>query len=188
METLNYQLPSSLSFDTCESTEKEINDLLSKKNYDAVVLDAGNTRYISSAGLRVVLGIKKKVDDTSVINASTEVYDIFEMTGFTKIVNIQKAFPVVSVEGCPLIGKGAHGAVYRLAPDTIVKVYYDKHTTLDDIKNERELSKKAFVMGLPTAIALQIVKVGEDYGTIFELLDASSCTKYVNERPLLIKR
>ena len=68
------------------------------------------------------------MDNTSVINASTEVYDIFDMTGFTKIVNIEKAFPQISTEGCPLIGKGAHGAVYRLAPDTIVKVYYDKHT------------------------------------------------------------
>ena len=181
METLHYQLPSSLSFDNCELVEKEINDLLSQQNYEAVILDAGNTKYISSAGLRVVLGIKKKIDNTSVINASTEVYDIFEMTGFTKIVNVEKAYPVISIEGCPLIGKGAHGAVYRLAPDTIVKVYYDEHTTIEDIKNERELSKKAFVMGLPTAIALQIVKVGEDYGTIFELLDASSCTKYVNE-------
>ena len=181
METLHYQLPSSLSFDNCELVEKEINNLLSQQSYEAVILDAGNTKYISSAGLRVVLGIKKKIDNTSVVNASTEVYDIFEMTGFTKIVNVEKAYPVISIEGCPLIGKGAHGAVYRLAPDTIVKVYYDKHTTLDDIKNERELSKKAFVMGLPTAIALQIVKVGEHFGTIFELLDASSCTKYVNE-------
>ena len=181
METLNYQLPSSLSFDTCEQVENEIKDLLSKKDYDAVILDASGTKYISSAGLRVVLGIKKQIDNTSVINASTEVYDIFEMTGFTKIVNIEKAYPVISIEGCPLIGKGAHGAVYRLAPDTIVKVYYDEHTTIEDIKNERELSKKAFVMGLPTAIALQIVKVGEHYGTIFELLDATSCTKYVNE-------
>ena len=181
METLHYQLPSSLSFDNCELVEKEINDLLCQQNYEAVILDAGNTKYISSAGLRVVLGIKKKIDNTSVINASTEVYDIFEMTGFTKIVNVEKAYPVISIEGCPLIGKGAHGAVYRLAPDTIVKVYYDEHTTIEDIKNERELSKKAFVMGLPTAIALQIVKVGEHFGTIFELLDATSCTKYVNE-------
>ena len=181
MKTLNYQLPSSLSFDNCELVDNEVNDLLSKEDYDAVVLDAANTKYISSAGLRVVLGIKKKVDNTSVINASTEVYDIFEMTGFTKIVNIEKAFPVISIEGCPLIGKGAHGAVYRLAPDTIVKVYYDEHTTIEDIKNERELSKKAFVLGLPTAIALQIVKVGDNFGTIFELLDATSCSKYVNE-------
>ena len=87
--TLTYKLPSSLSFDTCEATEKEINNLLSQEDYDSVVLDAQDTKYISSAGLRVVLGVKKKVDDTSVINASTEVYDIFEMTGFSDFLTIR---------------------------------------------------------------------------------------------------
>jgi len=178
---LTYQLPQSLSFDNCQVVEEELNKLLEAQNYETVVLDATKMEYISSAGLRVVLSIKKKIDDTSVINASTAVYDIFEMTGFTKIVNIEKAFPVISIDGCPLIGKGAHGTVYRLAPDTIVKVYHDTSVSLDDIKKERELSKKAFVLGLPTAIALQIVKVGDKYGTIFELLNATSCSKYVNE-------
>ena len=181
MKTLTYSLPSSLSFDNCDVVDKDINEQLNKDNYEAVVIDAAQTRYISSAGLRVLLGVKKRYDNLSVINTSTEVYDILEMTGFTKIINVEKSFPSISIEGCPLLGKGAHGAVYRLAPDTIVKVYYDKNVTLDDIKNERELSKKAFVLGLPTAIALQIVKVGEDYGTIFELLNATSCSKYINE-------
>lgn len=180
MKTLTYQLPSTLSFDNYDAVEKDINTQLDKDNYEKVVIDASQTKYISSAGLRVLLSVKRRYDDLSVINASTEVYDIFEMTGFTKIINVEKAFPQVSVEGCPLIGKGAHGTVYRLAPDTIVKVYTDD-TSLEDIKNERELSKKAFVLGLPTAIALQIVKVGEQYGTIFELLNATSCSKYINE-------
>ena len=43
--TLNYQLPSSLSFDTCDLVDKEVNNLLSQQDYDAVVLDASNTKY-----------------------------------------------------------------------------------------------------------------------------------------------
>ena len=50
-----------------------------------------------------------------------------------------------------------------------------------DINRERELSKKAFVLGLPTAIALDTVKVGDQYGTVFELLNAASCVNYVKE-------
>ena len=176
-----YHLPSSLSFDNHVEYEQEVLTVTNGQTVDHLVLDAENTKYISSAGLRVLLTFKNKFGVVDVINASTEVYDIFEMTGFTNIINVSKAFRKVSIEGCPCIGKGAHGAVYRLAPDTIVKVYYDEHTTLDDIKNERELSKKAFVMGLPTAIALDIVKVGDLYGTVFELLNASSCSKYINE-------
>ena len=180
MVIFTYQLPKSLSFDNFAEVEADILNQLEGHNYDEIVLDAKETNYISSAGLRVVLNLKKKYDKVSVINTSIEVYDIFEMTGFTNIVNVEKALREVSVEGCKIIGKGAHGIVYSTAPDTIVKVY-EKGACLDDIKNERELSKKAFVLGLPTAIALDIVKVGDQYGTVFELLNAGSCVKYVNE-------
>ena len=180
MVIFTYQLPKSLSFDNFAEVEADILNQLEGHNYDEIVLDAKETNYISSAGLRVVLNLKKKYDKVSVINASIEVYDIFEMTGFTNIVNVEKALREVSVEGCKIIGKGAHGIVYSTAPDTIVKVY-EKGACLDDIKNERELSKKAFVLGLPTAIALDTVKVGDQYGTVFELLNAASCVNYVKE-------
>ena len=180
MNTFVYQLPSSLSFDNFADVEADILKQLEEQNYDSIVLDAKETKYISSAGLRVVLGLKKKYENVSVINTSIEVYDIFEMTGFTNIVTVEKALRNISVEGCKIIGQGAHGTVYSLAPDTIVKVYIPG-SSMEEIKNERELSKKAFVLGLPTAIALDIVKVGEQYGTVFELLNASSCVKYVKE-------
>ena len=180
MVIFTYQLPKSLSFDNFADVEADILKQLEEQKYDSIVLDAKETKYISSAGLRVVLGLKKKYENVSVINTSIEVYDIFEMTGFTNIVTVEKALRNISVEGCKIIGQGAHGIVYSTAPDTIVKVY-EKGACLDDIKNERELSKKAFVLGLPTAIALDIVKVGDQYGTVFELLNAGSCVKYVNE-------
>ena len=180
MSTLNYPLPSSLSFDNYDVVEADIIKKIEEGRHTAVILDAKGTRYISSAGLRVVLNLKKRYDKVSVINTSIEVYDVFEMTGFTNLVTVEKALREVSVEGCKIIGKGAHGTVYLTAPDTIVKVY-EKGASMDDIKRERELSKKAFVMGLPTAISLDIVKVGDQYGTVFEMLDAGSCVKYVND-------
>ncbi len=180
MVIFTYQLPSSLSFDNYAEVEADILKQIEGHGYDEVVLDAQGMKYISSAGLRVVLGLKKKFDKVSVINTSVAVYDIFEMTGFTNIVTVEKALRQVSVEGCKIIGKGAHGTVYSTAPDTIVKVYIPG-SSLQDINKERELSKKAFVLGLPTAIALDTVKVGDQYGTVFELLNAGSCVKYVNE-------
>ena len=138
MNTFVYQLPNSLSFDNYSEVEIDILNQLEKAQYEAIVLDAKDMRYISSAGLRVVLNLKKKYDDVSVINASIEVYDIFEMTGFTNLVTVEKALREVSVEGCKIIGKGAHGTVYLTAPDTIVKVY-EKGASLEDIKKEREL-------------------------------------------------
>ena len=180
MVIFTYQLPSSLSFDNYAEVEADIFKQIEGHGYDEIVLDAQGMKYISSAGLRVVLNLKKKFENVSVINASVAVYDIFEMTGFTNIVTVEKALRQVSVEGCKIIGKGAHGTVYSTAPDTIVKVY-EPGTSMVDINRERELSKKAFVLGLPTAIALDTVKVGDQYGTVFELLNAASCVNYVKE-------
>ena len=178
-QTFNYTLPLSLSSDNHLQVEKDIIDKIGKTPYKELVLDAKGTNYISSAGLRVLLTLTKKGYKISVINVSIEVNEVLEMTGFTSIIHVERALREVSIEGCKCIGKGQHGSVYRLAPDTIVKVYA-KDVSMEDIKNERELSKKAFIYGLPTAIALDIVKVNDRYGTVFELLDASSCVDYVN--------
>ena len=144
-----------------------------------IVLDAAELNYISSAGLRVILRIKKAHNDTKIINCSSDVYEIFDMTGFSEMMDISKAYRKLSIEGCEIIGEGSNGVVYRTDPDTIVKVYKNPDS-LDEIHNERELARKAFVMGIPTAIPYDVVQVGDCYGSVFELLNATSFAKLIN--------
>ena len=147
-----------------------------------LVLDAGNLAYLSSAGLRVVLRLKKANKTTRIVNVSSDVYEIFDMTGFTEMMDISKAYRKLSVDGCEVIGEGANGIVYRIDPDTIVKLYKN-HDALEEIHNERELARKAFVMGVPTAIPYDVVQVGDLYGSVFELLNAKSFAKLMIENP-----
>ena len=145
-----------------------------------LVIDAAELEYISSAGLRIILRLKKDNPSTKIVNCSSEVYEIFEMTGFTEMMDVSKAYRKLSVEGCEVIGEGANGKVYRTDPDTIVKVYKNPDS-LEVIHNERELARKAFVMGIPTAIPYDVVQVGELYGSVFELLNAKSFAKLIRE-------
>ena len=46
----------------------------------------------------------------------------------------------ISIDGCPEIGRGAHGIVYQTAPDMLVKVY-NENTSIDAIRKERELAR-----------------------------------------------
>ena len=149
-----------------------------------LILDAAGLEYISSAGLRVILRLKKANKSTRIINASTDVYEIFDMTGFTEMMEISKAYREISIDGCEVIGEGANGVVYRIDPDTIVKVYKNRDA-LSEIQNERELARKAFVMGIPTAIPYDVVRVGELYGSVFELLNAKSFAKLMIADPSL---
>jgi hypothetical protein len=41
------------------------------------------------------------------------------MTGFSKIMTVERALRRLSVEGCEVIGIGGVGTVYRLDDDTI---------------------------------------------------------------------
>lgn len=162
--------------------EKLITEYKNNSEYSNIVIDAENLEYISSAGLRVVLRLRKEVPGLKIINVNPDVYDIFDMTGFTEMITIEKAYRRLSVEGCEVIGKGSNGEVYRLDPDTIIKVYLNPDC-LPDIHRERELARKAFVLGIPTAIPYDVVKVGDSYGSVFELLNAKSLTKILASDP-----
>lgn len=170
--------------DTNNATEVEekINSIINTNSGYELVLDAEKLSYISSAGLRVVLRLRKVHPDIMVINASSEVYDIFDMTGFTEMIKVEKSFRSISIEGCDIIGQGSNGIVYRIDPETIVKVY-KYPDALDDIRHEREVARRALILGIPTAISYDIVKVGSKYGSVFELLNAKSFTELIIENP-----
>ena len=146
------------------------------------VVDADKLEYISSAGLRVILRLRKEEPKLAIINVASDVYEIFDMTGFTDMVTIEKAYRRMSVEGCEFIAKGANGAVYRYDDETILKTYFAKDA-LPEIKQERENARKAFVLGINTAIPYGIVRVGDGYGTVTELLNATSITKLIRANP-----
>ena len=146
------------------------------------VLDADKLEYISSAGLRVILRLRKEEPTLAIINVASDVYEVFDMTGFTDMVTIEKAYQRMSVEGCEFIAKGANGAVYRYDDETILKTYFAKDA-LPEIKQERENARKAFVLGINTAIPYGIVRVDDGYGTVTELLNAVSVTKLIRNNP-----
>ncbi len=162
--------------------EQQANAALEGYAGRALTLDLNDLEYISSAGLRVLLRLRKRYAAMEMVNVSSDVYEIFEMTGFTEMMPISKAYRRISVDGCEVIGQGANGKVYRIDPDTIVKVYYNPDA-LPDIHRERELARTAFVLGVPTAIPYDVVRVGEGYGSVFELLNAKSFSKLIAADP-----
>ena len=88
----------------------------------------------------------------------------------------------ISVEACDIIGTGFYGTVYRIDPETIVKVY-SVPDSIPIIKNEQRLARCAFIKGVPTAISYDTVKVGDNYGSVFELLKAKSFNDHLIDEP-----
>lgn len=72
--------------------EKEITNIL-KGNAQNVVLDGGKLTYISSAGLRLLLILQKKMSQkggTFVLrNIQDSIMEIFKITGFSSFLTIE---------------------------------------------------------------------------------------------------
>lgn len=75
---------------TAPALDKTINEIIvDSKN---IVIDAKGLEYISSAGLRVLLGAQKKMQkfgSMKLINVCDDVMEVFEMTGFAEILTIE---------------------------------------------------------------------------------------------------
>ena len=76
---------------TAPVLEKTVNENIG--NIDSLVLDLKGLEYISSAGLRVVLGAQKKmqrVGSMKLTNVCEDVMEVLEMTGFADILTIER--------------------------------------------------------------------------------------------------
>ena len=75
---------------TAPTLDKTINENLA--NVKSLILDLKGLEYISSAGLRVLLSAQKKMQQVGVmkvVNVCELVMEVFEMTGFADILNIE---------------------------------------------------------------------------------------------------
>ena len=173
---MKIELRGRIDSNNAAAVEQDILTQLAGGNAQEIILDAADLEYISSAGLRVILRLKKSCPALKIVNVNSEVYEILDMTGFTEMMTVEKAYRVVSVEGCEEIGRGANGKIYRIDQDNVVKVYKNADA-LADIQHEREMAKLALILGI------DVVKVGESYGSVFELLNARSFSKILANEP-----
>jgi anti-sigma B factor antagonist len=70
--------------------EKEFGELLG--GVSELVLDMTNVDYVSSAGLRVILKVQKvmfRQGEMKIIHVNDIVMEVFEITGFSNILNIE---------------------------------------------------------------------------------------------------
>ena len=173
-DVLCFYLEGQLDSSTTSAVEETIEKAVMENPDLPLMVDAKELAYVSSAGLRLFLKLSKAgKDGLRIVNVTPAVYEVLDVTGFTKLLDITRVPREVSVKGCEVIGKGAYGTVYRIDPDTVIKAY-ENVNAVDLIQREQRLSKLAFLKGIPTAISYDIVKVGPWYGSMFEMIKAKT--------------
>jgi len=178
------ELPERIDGTVSVKTEQELSRIIDGHRELNPVLAADKLNYISSAGLRVLLKLKKTFGKEIIVqDVSPEIYEIFSTTGFDVILDVRKRLREISVEGCEIIGKGGNGIVYRLDTETIVKVYYGDRNDIEKIRSNQTVTKNVFIHEIPSAIAFDMVKVGDSYGIVYEMIDARSMLQEMIANP-----
>lgn len=148
-----------------------------------LIIDCSDLEYISSSGLRIMLVIMKMHPDMEITGVSPEIYNVFEISGFTRILTIHKAVRKIDLSKCKFIGEGANGAVYRINEEEIVKISKFPQGEASLIK-ESEQVREAFLMGVPTVISFDTVDSSDGHkGIVMEALDSDSLGMYINQHP-----
>lgn len=159
-----------------EFSEK-MKELLKDESAGELILDLEKLEYIASSGLREILILTQNYK-ASLINLSPEIYEIFDTVGFTKAMDVRKKPRVLEVKELELVGRGSTGIVYRMDEDKVVKAFYP-YIAPDYVETESEIARKVFFMGLPAAVVFDVVKTEENFGIVYEMVDAKSLSAMV---------
>lgn len=90
-KTVTLALAGRLDTTTSPTLEEALSEVYDTA--DSLVFDMAELDYISSAGLRVILTAQKtmnKKGEMKLVNVKDTVLEVFEITGFTEILTIEK--------------------------------------------------------------------------------------------------
>ncbi len=165
--------------------EKELKELCFNAAEKTLYIDASKLTYISSAGLRILLGIQNSHKiKLNIINVTDEVMDILTVTGFTSLMNVRKPLKEIDVSGLTPVGRGMTADVFRLDDERVIKIYNDKPINTDAfIEREKQVSKTIFTHGIPTAIPFDVVTSAGRKGVIYETINANMLYAFIVMNP-----
>lgn len=73
---------------TAPAADEAIKKGLAGADITEVVIDAKELSYISSSGLRIILGLRKQFANTQMLNVQKDVYTVLELTGISKLIKV----------------------------------------------------------------------------------------------------
>ena len=177
------KLPEKISAETIAEVDAGLKGLEIPEDTQEIVLDAEKLQYISSIGLRSILSlVKGNPDKVKVTNASNEVYEIFDITGFINMIKVERALEFIDTEKLEILGAGMYGSVYRINREQILKVFNGENSR-DRLAKVSADTSTALIHGVPTIIPFGTVRTDKGLGLIFELLDSDTFANRIHKHP-----
>lgn len=151
---------------------------------DEIVVDCSGVRYISEYNLDLLLEIKKKCFEVTLINVHMGAYEVLRRYRFDNFLNVHREFEEISIKGLKEIGHGNMGKIYEIDDERILKTYNDIDA-LETIESERRNAREAFVSGIDSMMVFEVVKLKDanGYGLILEKAGKMNIKEYLQVYP-----
>lgn len=181
-QTLIIELPKRIDAKNANEFEESLFNLPHLNEVKFIVMDAENLIYISSLGLRIILKFKKKFPKSfsSIINVSAEIYNIFDVTGMNSFIKSSKKKRKIDLSSLEPIASGMYGSVYRINEEQILKVFHGTYSERE-IQRIVDVTRLAFMNGIPTIMPFEVVITEKGFGMILELLNAELMSKLMHD-------
>ena len=75
---------------SAEDVENEIDAIIKKSRYQSLVIDMAELRYISSAGIRIIVRLMQRNPEFSIAYRPDSIYNVFSMVGLSEITKITR--------------------------------------------------------------------------------------------------
>jgi anti-sigma B factor antagonist len=85
---LTFKIDGRIDAVTAQQLETELKGSL--VDVEGIIFDFEGVKYISSAGLRVILSVLHRQNSVKIIHVNDVVMEVFEITGFTDILTIEQ--------------------------------------------------------------------------------------------------
>jgi len=86
------------------------------------------------------------------------------------------------VKTAKIIDSSPEGALYEIDDETVVQVY-DYQATIQEIEQEKANAKNAVRIGIPTLFSFDVVKIGDNYGIIYENVQSKPLGELIMAHP-----
>ena len=124
-----------------------------------MTFDLSDLEYISSAGLRLILMLRKKYQKLKIINANENVYNVFYITGLTDFLLIDEPAKVSAVPNVEMgsLNDTAWDFEYKSAVDMFTEHVYKDPEKMADQKRAGQVFSMIVELAIIAGIAMTVI-------------------------------
>jgi len=178
IDGFNVSVVGEFNGDNSKKLEREI---VEKGNY---VFDFSDVTKITFAGIRTLLRMYDRGFKVTIIEAINKVAIMFYRTGTINVIKVNEKFREFDLNHAEISGDGYTAVSYNVDDGDSMFKLYAPFISKESINREKQVASAVRLIGVPTPLSGNLIKVGNQYGVTFErIIGKKSFSRLLEANP-----